>query len=249
MFARHGIPAEVMSDNGPQFSAEYFRKFAKEWGFSHTTSSPRYPQANGEAERTEKTVKDFLSKAADPYLALMEYRATPLTNGYSPAELLMGRKLCTTIPVIPSVLNLGWMNLNRLKEEEKVRREKQGKQFNKRDRAHNLPQLHPGESVWIGDTREKGTVIMSTGTPRSYVVDSPKGILCQNQSYLVPTPVAPPQGISGCTPAPELENTASVSGPDVLCSDNIPGLLDTPKKRYPSRERRPPKYLKDFVHS
>lgn len=102
MFARHGIPTEVMSDNGPQYSAEYFKKFAKEWGFSHTTSSPRYPQANGETERAARTVKDFLSKAADPYLALMEYRATPLANGYSPAELLMGRKLRTTDPVITS---------------------------------------------------------------------------------------------------------------------------------------------------
>ncbi|KAL0149497.1 hypothetical protein M9458_055285 [Cirrhinus mrigala] len=119
VFARHGIPTEVMSDNGPQFSAEYFQKFAKEWGFSHTTSSPRYPQANGEAERAVRTVKDFISKAADPHLALMEYRATPLANGYSPAELLMGRKLRTTVPVMPSVLNPGWMDLDHLKEEEK----------------------------------------------------------------------------------------------------------------------------------
>ncbi len=95
MFARHGIPTEVISDNGPQFSAKYFRKFAKEWGFSHTTSSPRYPQANGEAERAVRTVKDFLSNTADPYLAPMEYKATPFANGYSPAELLIGRKLCT----------------------------------------------------------------------------------------------------------------------------------------------------------
>lgn len=173
MFARHGIPTEVMSDNGPQFSTEYYKKFAKEWGFSHTTSSPRYPQANGEAERAVRTEKGFLSKSADPYLALMEYRATPLANGYSTAELLMGRKLRTTVPVIPSVLKPGWMNLNRLKEEEKVRKEKQGKQFNKRHIAHDLPQLHPGESVWISDTREKGTEIMSAGTPRSYLVDSP----------------------------------------------------------------------------
>lgn len=203
MFARHGIPTEVMSDNGPQYSAEYFKKFAKEWGFSHTTSSPRYPQANGETERAARTVKDFLSKAADPYLALMEYRATPLANGYSHAELLMGRKLRTTVPVIPSVLNPGWMDLNRLKEEEKVSREKQGKQLNKRHRAYDLPQLHPGESVWISDTREKGTVIMSAETPRSYLVDSPKGILHRNLSPLVPTPVAPPSvaAISGCIPA------------------------------------------------
>lgn len=79
-----------------------------------------------------RTVKDFLSKAADPYHALMEYRVTPLANEYSPAELPMGRKLRTTDPVIPSVLNPGWVDLNRLIEAEKVRREKQGKQFNKR---------------------------------------------------------------------------------------------------------------------
>ncbi len=85
----------------------------------------------------------------------------------------MGRKLRTTVSVIPAVLNPCWMDLNRLKEQEKVRKEKQGKQFNKRHRAHDLPQLHPGESVWIGDTREKGTEMMSAGTPRSYLVDSP----------------------------------------------------------------------------
>ncbi len=165
LFARHGIPTEVRSDNGPQFSAEYFKKFAKEWSFSHTTSSPRYPQANGEAERAVRTVKDFLSKAPDPYLALMEYRANnPLANGYSPAELLMGRKLRTTVPVIPSVLNPGWMDLTRLKEEEKFRRQKQGKQFNKRHRAHDLPQFTSRRNLCGSVTLEKkGTVIMSAG--------------------------------------------------------------------------------------
>lgn len=93
----------------------------------------------------------------------MKYRATPLANGYSPAELLMGRKICTTILEIPSVLNPGLMDLNSLKETEKVRREKQ---FNKRHRAHDLSQLHPGEPVWISVTREKGTVITTAETSR-----------------------------------------------------------------------------------
>jgi transposase InsO family protein len=38
-----------MSDNGPQFSAATFSKFVDEWGFTHLTSSPYYPQSNGEA--------------------------------------------------------------------------------------------------------------------------------------------------------------------------------------------------------
>ena len=33
--ARHGIPKSVQSDNGPQFSAMEYSKFAKEWGFAH----------------------------------------------------------------------------------------------------------------------------------------------------------------------------------------------------------------------
>ena len=43
IFARHGIPEEVRSDNGPQYASAEFTHFAKEWGFKHTTSSPSFP--------------------------------------------------------------------------------------------------------------------------------------------------------------------------------------------------------------
>ena len=62
IYARHGVPDEVRSDNGPQYHSEEFAQFAKEWGFKHTTSSPRYPQANGEVERAVRTVKGILKK-------------------------------------------------------------------------------------------------------------------------------------------------------------------------------------------
>ena len=99
MFARHGIPEILISDNGPQFSCMEFAAFTKPYGFTHHTSSPHYPQSNGEVERSVKTIKYLLKKSKDSYIALMEYRATPLNNEHSPAELLFGRKINTTLPV------------------------------------------------------------------------------------------------------------------------------------------------------
>ena len=104
IFARHGIPHTVVSDNGPQYSSSSFATFADQYGFCHITSSPRYPQANGEAERAVQTVKNLLKKSTDPYLALLSYRSTPIKLGYSPAELLMSRRLRTTVPVSQKLL-------------------------------------------------------------------------------------------------------------------------------------------------
>ncbi|XP_033106584.1 uncharacterized protein K02A2.6-like [Anneissia japonica] len=60
IFAQHGIPEIIMSDNGPQFSSELFSKFMKEYGCTHVTSSPRYPRSNGEVERAVRTVKGLM---------------------------------------------------------------------------------------------------------------------------------------------------------------------------------------------
>ncbi|KAG7168488.1 hypothetical protein Hamer_G002563 [Homarus americanus] len=39
-FARHGIPATLISDNGPQFTSKHFQQFTRAWNISHETSSP-----------------------------------------------------------------------------------------------------------------------------------------------------------------------------------------------------------------
>ena len=87
IFARHGIPETVVSDNGPQYSSQEFTEFAGAYSFHHVTSSPHYPQSNGQVERTVKTVKKLLSGSNDPCLSLLAYRTTPLPwCNLSPAQ-------------------------------------------------------------------------------------------------------------------------------------------------------------------
>ena len=75
IFAKFGIPEEVLSDGSPQFSSFAFQNFAKHYGFYHTLSSPRCAQNNGEATRAVQTVKNLLKKSKDPpYLAFLAYR-------------------------------------------------------------------------------------------------------------------------------------------------------------------------------
>jgi len=52
IFARHGIPEVVRSDNGPQYASKELKTFTQKWGFKHITSSPHYPQGNGLAEKS-----------------------------------------------------------------------------------------------------------------------------------------------------------------------------------------------------
>ncbi|UYV84257.1 K02A2.6-like, partial [Cordylochernes scorpioides] len=107
IFARHGTPETVRSDNGPQFQkvlGSEFSNFSKEWFFKHITSSPKFPQSNGFIEAIIKNIKQSFKKEEDCYLTLQAYRTMPLESGYSPAELLMGRRLRTSVPAIESSL-------------------------------------------------------------------------------------------------------------------------------------------------
>jgi transposase InsO family protein len=84
LFARHGVPEVVKSDNGPQYSSGEFAEFVKTRGFRHVTSSPLYPQSNGLVERIVRTAKSIITKARrdhqDPNLAILEHRNTPIND-------------------------------------------------------------------------------------------------------------------------------------------------------------------------
>ena len=179
VFARHGIPEIVRSDGGPQYVSHEFGKFAQLYGFEHVTSSPYYAQSNGEAERAVKTLKGLLVKASsanqDLYLSLLAYRSTPLANGYSPSQLLMGCNLRSTLPQISKFLEPSLPNVKILREREGMYRDKMKRHYDRRHRAKDLVELKPGEQVYLKKERKQYTVIRQHNSPRSYLLKGPDG--------------------------------------------------------------------------
>lgn len=191
LFARYGIPEEVVSDNGPQYASHEFAQFAKEYAFKHTTSSPHFPQSNGQAERTVKTVKKLLHDSKDPFLSLLAYRATPLPwCNLSPAELLMGRRIRSNLPLPTETLTPKWPYLEEFQKVNERFKEKQKADYDSRHGARPLPEIPDDTDVWVttDDNRISGRVRGPADTPRSYLVETPSGQIRRNRVQLNPMP-------------------------------------------------------------
>ncbi|XP_022806280.1 uncharacterized protein K02A2.6-like [Stylophora pistillata] len=156
----------------PKYSSAEFTKYAENWEFTNITSSPKYPQSNGEAERMVQTTKNLLTKSDDPYEPLLAYRATPLENGFSPAELCMGWRLRTTLPTNPSKLTTQWPELTTLREKETKIKTEQMKEYIQHHAVKELSNLLPGDRVYIPDRKENAVVVSKTPQPRSYYLDT-----------------------------------------------------------------------------
>ena len=191
IFARWGIPEELVSDNGPQFSLELFFKFSQDCDFKHTTSSPYHPQANGEAESAVRIAKKTL-KQSDPFVALMSYRATPHTaTGVNPSQLLMGREIRTLLPTLESNLKPISVPYEAVAERDEKSKTAYPQSFDKRHGLQALSELQPGDGVHLKLDQQKGwktpgVVIAKCSTPKSYVIETPQSIVRRNRRHLRP---------------------------------------------------------------
>ena len=107
LFANHGIPESIVSDNGSPFTSTEMKEFLTANGVKQITSSPYHPSSNGLAERAVQTCKSALKKMDGNSLHiklqrfLLNYRTTPQgTTGVPPSQLLMGRQLRTRLDLV-----------------------------------------------------------------------------------------------------------------------------------------------------
>lgn len=195
-FARHGI-ADMVTDNGPQYSSTLFTKFAHEWEFQHITSSPLHSQSNGKSESAVKIAKNLVKKAKrdnkDLQMSLLEWRNTPDSNGLSPVQKLMSRRTRTTIPTTeallkPEVADGVYDNIKRKRQQAKAAFDK---------RATPLPELQVGEPVRLQPTNpkapwEKGSCVAKVG-PRSFLIETESGgLLRRNRKFIRQDPSQAP---------------------------------------------------------
>ena len=111
IFATHGIPRKVKSDNGPPFNGRDFERYMNALGIEWTTSTPLWPQGNPHVERFMKPLGKVLKTAqieGKPWKQelqrfLLAYRATPhTTTKVAPSELLFNRTIRGHLPELRS---------------------------------------------------------------------------------------------------------------------------------------------------
>ncbi|KAI3761737.1 hypothetical protein L1987_52158 [Smallanthus sonchifolius] len=62
ILTRFGIPSEIVCDNGSQFIGKRTTNFCASWRIKMITSTPVHPQANGQAESSNKIIINNLKK-------------------------------------------------------------------------------------------------------------------------------------------------------------------------------------------
>ncbi|RLC10818.1 MAG: hypothetical protein DRI57_19855 [Deltaproteobacteria bacterium] len=110
-FVTYGIPDELSSDGGPEFTAAATRQFLLTWGVHHRLSSVAFPHSNCRAEIGVKTVKRMITDNTGSngeldtdhfQRAMLQYRNCPdKDTKLSPAMCVFGRPTRDFIPILP----------------------------------------------------------------------------------------------------------------------------------------------------
>ena len=107
----HKLISEIRTDNGPPFTSQEWATYLQLCNTNHWKITPRWPQANGEAERFMRTINKTvrIAQAGEQnteravFTFLREYRLTPhSTTWLAPSVVSLGRRVGDVIPHHPS---------------------------------------------------------------------------------------------------------------------------------------------------
>ena len=266
LFARYGVPAQLVSDNGPQLKSDEFEQFLKRNGIKHITSAPYHPATNGLAERCVESFKNGMKsetevKSLNIKLArfLLAYRNAPhSTTGEPPSQLFLGRRLRTRLDLLKPDLSIQ-VN-NRQIDQSAAKGGSVTRHFSIGQRV--IARNYSGHSKWV-----PGTVRTQLG-PLSYEVEIEPNLIWRRHTdqlkacnvpvtdhspvfHPVPSPtIIENHGDQVPKPSEQFENVSSEtvdqstnSAAEYSVSASPSQVEHVPVKRYPTRVRKPPARL------
>ena len=160
IFVTFGIPDELASDGGPEFTSTATRQFLADWGVHHRLSSVAFPHSNCRAEVGVKTVKRLITDNRAPngdldtdafQRAMLQYRNTPdRDTKISPAISVFGRPIRDFIPIPPGKYQPHNTWQETLASREEALRNRHMREVEKwSEHTKRLPPLKVGDQVRI----------------------------------------------------------------------------------------------------
>ena len=142
VFSRYGIPDQIVTDNGPQFTAEKFKQFCVGNGINHTLTAPYRASTSGEVERFVQTFKIHQCRSIRELYRrifcqfLLHYWGTPrTTTGKTPAEIMFSRNIKTRTDLL---------HAESVERHSKLEKSRSEASFEK-----NACELEVGDAVWM----------------------------------------------------------------------------------------------------
>ena len=251
VFARHGLPRVIVSDNGTNLVSAEMLKWAKTNGIEIRPVTPAWPQANGEIERQNRSILKRLKIAhiekrnwhAELTTYLLNYRATPhATTGVSPAEMLFNRRLRTKLPEMK-----GRILLDEEVREKDAWNKLRGKDYYDKVKRAKETEIKVGDTVLLEQPKtgklsaeygpEKFKVCDKNGD--AITIEAPSGkTYKRNVKFVKPVPT---EGVD-CKLSSEISGSCNSRSPEVV-PENIPA---EEKIVRPKRNTKLPERFKDF---
>jgi transposase InsO family protein len=107
MFTLFGVPREIVTYQGTQFTSKLMKELTEKYGIKHHKSSPYHPRANGQVESKNKVLETILTKTIQLHHrdwadrlpeALWAYRITwRNTTGHTPYEMVYRKQVLLPI--------------------------------------------------------------------------------------------------------------------------------------------------------
>ena len=262
IFATHGLPYKIISDNGPPYTSTALKLFMRMNDIIHHRITPLHPKANSSAENFMRNLNKTLRTAVIDrtpwilalYQFLHHYRSVAhSTTQISPAEVLFKRKLRLKIPAVNYEPNTE--ALKNLPNRDAMVKAHMKDLVDKRYHANTKPFV-VGDYVLV--RQQKRNKLSSRFDPKPYRIALIKGTMIsahrpghtitrniQHFKYLSQRePQIYRQGGDNDDDEDDYDDivTRKANEVDQPLVEPRNGIQEHPK-RYPTRERKRPEYL------